>query len=823
METLLQDLRYSLRRLGKSPGFTGTAVLLLTVGIGTSTAVFTAASHVLLRGLDVDRPDQLAQLKFDDTANHIVGTEFSYPAFEIFSQPNPLISGMLARSEPVQVNITSNRISDIAHAVFDSPNAASVLGLSPALGRLFNSGDARPSGESPPIVLSYTYWQRHFGGDRRVIGKTVTVNTTPFVIAGVNPAKFHGIEVGIDPDVMLPAYTVDQIRGIPTLNNRAGWGFTIICRRKLGVTEEQIRASLAPVFAAVLNDTPSAVPASMASQMKQWVSKLRFRVDSASLGASSSSRSQLREPLFILMAITGLVFLVTCANLAGLLLSKTEARTSEIGVRLALGCAKRRLLGQLLIESTLLTMVGGGFGVLAAFGISPLIPPLLGSPQLSGAIRPDLATLGYGLVLALVGGLLVGFIPALRATRLDPMASIRTFSFAVGFRNSRIARMLIVCQVAVSLVLALTAGQFVRSLENYENLDAGFRPDHLILVSVRPDLVKYDNRNKIDYERRISARLAELPGVKSVTFSTSALGQLTWNTLVKVPGYTPKATLDDTAGRNIVGPGFVETLGLKLIAGRDFDARDNQGSPATVIVNESFVRHFFGNEDVLGRQVSFIDSAKRADTIIGIVGDALDRGVKKPPKPVIYSSYEHDPLGSLTFSIRVLRDPEAMLNEVASVFKTIDSRVPIQQIRTEEAQMDAALEKERMLAALSGMLGALAMLVAMVGLYGLLAYSIVRRTREIGLRVALGASGTKVQWLAIRESICLLLYGIVLGCPIYLAISRLLRAQVFHVQPADPIALAGALLLLMLCGGIATYIPARRALRVDPMVALRYE
>ena len=517
------------------------------------------------------------------------------------------------------------------------------------------------------------------------------------------------------------------------------------------------------------------------------------------------------------------MFFVTCANLAGLMLSKTATRSSEIGIRLALGCGRRRLLCQFLTESTLLTLVGGTLGIATAFGLSPLIPRFLGSPHLSALVRPDLATLASGLALAILGGILLGLMPALRAVRLDPLVSIRSSSSAAGFRSSTMGRTLIVSQIAGSLVLALTAAQFVRSLQNYQGIDAGFRSDHLIFVSVRPDLIKYDGPRRIRYERRLYARLSEFPGVKSVTFSTSAFGHLTWNTLVIVPRYTPKGTLDDTVGRNIVGPRFVETLGLKLISGRDFGVGDNDTSPATVIVNESFARHFFGTDDVLGRHISFIDSATRADTIIGVVGDALDRGIKDPPKPVAYSNYEHDPLGWITFNIRVSQDPRTMLSEIISVFKEIDPQVPIEQTETAESQLDEALQKERLLASLSALLGALATVVAMVGLYGLLAYSVVRRTREIGIRMALGARPRQIQWLAVRESARLLLYGVVLGSPVYLAASRLFQAQVYHVQPQDPAAACAVLFFLILCGGLATYIPASRASHIDPGNTLKYD
>lgn len=823
-EILTQDIRYALRGLRNKPGFTAVALLLLALGIGANTTVFTVASQVLLRTLPVRNPAELVQFKFDDLLNHIVGTEFSYPAFQVLSQPNPLVSGMYARSEQIQVNAGFHGASGLAHAVFESTEAASVLGIAPALGRLLNPGDRASNGETPPLILSYAYWQRHFGGDPSVIGAAVNIDTVPFVIAGVTPANFHGVEIGVDPDITLPVYTADTIRGLPTLHNRNSWAFTIVCRAKPGVTHEQLRASLAPAFAAALADFVSNAPAAMGARMQQAVAKMRFRVDSASLGTASRTRDELRRPIAVLLVITAIVFLVTCANLAGLVLARTESRTSELGIRLAIGCSRSRLVRQLLTESGVIALAGAAAGIVAAYWTGPLIPRLLGSNRLEESIpvRPDAATLSYGLALAFASGVLLSLAPALRALRLDPLLSIRRAS-ASTFGNSRFARVLIVCQVAVSIVLALGAGQFVRSLESYLELDPGFRPDHLITVSVRPDLVKYTSGRNIEYATQMYGRLARLPGVKSVTFATSAFGQVTWNTLVTVPGYTATGKLDDVISRNIAGPRFIETLGLTLLSGRDFDARDTANAPATVIVNESFARHFFHTTDVLGRQFSFIDSGKRRDTIIGVIRDARDRGLQESPKPSAYSAYEQDPLGWLTFSMRVQQDPKSMLREVISVFKSVDPRVPIEQAQTAEAQLSESLGRERILAALSSTLGALATVISMIGLYGLLAYSVVRRTREIGVRIALGARPSQVCWLAVAESTRILFYGALIGCPAYLAAFKLLKSQIAYVKPYDPVILGSVVLLLIACAAVSTYIPAFRSVRISPAAALKYE
>jgi predicted permease len=826
LETTWQDVRFGFRTLAKSPVFTTVALLLLALGVGVSTAVFSVANQVLLRGLAVKDPAELSQLAFHDRSNHVLGTEISYPAFEMFAHASkPPFTGIFAVSEPAQLNVISGGVAALAHAVFESADAPSVLGLEPALGRLLNAGDAKASSETSAVFLSYAYWQKRFAGDTRIIGHPLIINSLPFVIAGVTPKDFRGVTLGISPDLILPAYTADSVRGVPTVHNRNSWGFSMICRRKPGVTERQMQAALEPAFARVLEDFTQNTPPAMAGTMKAFASKLKFRVISASLGANSQTRAQLERPLTILIVITSLVFLLAGANLAGLLLSRTASRTTEIGVRLAIGCGRARLIRQLLTESALLAVLGGAAGIFAALWTGPLLLRVLGGEQLAEAIhiRPDLLTLAFGLALTVAGALLAGIAPALYAMRVDPQLSIRTSRSLAGPEHTKFARAMIVMQVAASLILALTAGQFVRSLQNYEHVNSGFRPDHLITVSLRPGLLKYTGDQCIAYAQRIYTRLSELPGIKSVTFSTSVMGQLTWNTLVNVPGYKLKGTLDDTVGRNVVGPRFAETLGLTLISGRHFDARDTRDAPATVIVNQSFARHFFGTDDVLGRQIFFIDSVKRPDTIIGVVRDAHDRGLKELPKPVAYSNYNHDPLGWLAFTVLVQQDPKFIENEIISVIKRFVPQVPVEAAGTAEVQLGEALQRERTLAVLSAILGVLATVVAMIGLYGLLAYSVTRRTREIGIRMALGARSAQVQWIAIRDGLLLLVSGIAIGFPFYLAFSRLLRAQVFEVAAADPAALSMALGLLTLSAGLATYIPAWRSARVNPIEALKCE
>jgi predicted permease len=377
--------------------------------------------------------------------------------------------------------------------------------------------------------------------------------------------------------------------------------------------------------------------------------------------------------------------------------------------------------------------------------------------------------------------------------------------------------------MAISLVLLMAASDFVRTVKNYRNVDVGIRPDQLVLIGVNPGLLRYSGAKMIAYMRQVRHRLASLPGVRSATWSTSAFGSLSWTTQVKIPGFQTSAPMGDAAGRNIVGPRFVETLGFTLLAGRDFDARDTRDAAPTVVINESFARYFFGAENPIGRPVFFIDSLNRPHTVIGVVRDGRDRGIRTAPAPVAYTSYEHDPLGNVTFAVRSGLDPAALLRQVGAVLRDADPLVPVFSPRTMEMLVDESLQRERMMAALSSAFGVVAILVAAVGLYGLLAWAVATRTREIGIRMALGARTRRIVWLAMRDAAIVTGAGILLGVPIYLGFARAIRSQVFGVTPGDPPALLAASVALVAVAALAAFVPAWRAGRVDPMVALRHE
>ena len=818
-------MTHFVRSLVKSPSFALAAVGLLALGIGLNTAVFTVTDRILLERAPVRNPQELVELGTIDATKGKFANEFSYPAFRIFSTETTLLSGLCAFSDPIEANLVAAGNPGVVRAVFESGNYAQVLGTQAALGRLLSDGDGTPNGETAPAVLNYDFWRQRFGADPRVIGTTISVNTVPFVIVGVMPRGFRGLTLGIREDLALPFRTVDAVRGLPTLQNAGNWWLHIVGRRRDNASLPQIRAALTPGFASAIDLLLAAWPPALVGNMKKFTSNQQFAVRPAALGTDSSTRDQLEKPLQILMIITAVVFLITCANLAGLMLARAAARTREIGIRLAIGCSRGRLVREMLLENLLLAAAGGIAGIATAWWIGPALIPLLAGARTSQTINghPSLPALIWGLGLALVAGIVPGLIPALAAARLDPQHSIRQGSRPVVSAKSTVGRWLIVAQMATSLALLAGACQFVETLRNYRNLDPGYRPDHVLLTQVNPGSLRYTNPQKVSYIRRITEALGAVPGVKSATFSTSTMGQMTWTTAVKVPGFQTTAPLGDAAGRNIVGPRFVETLGLTLVRGRDFDARDTADAPPAVIVNQSFARHFFGTDDVIGRPVFFIDSLKRAHTIIGVVKDARDRSVKTAPGPTAYTSYEHDPLGNITLAIRTTREPADLMNDMARVLRSIDPRVPVGTTRTLRLDIDEALLRERMMATFSAMFGAIAILVAAMGLYGLLAWATAGRTREIGVRMALGARPLQVEWLAVKDSLLIAGFGVAVGVPAYLAFARVIRTQLYGVSAADPGILLAAVGILLLAAMAAAAIPARRAGAVNPIEALRQE
>ncbi|HEY6391993.1 MAG TPA: ABC transporter permease [Bryobacteraceae bacterium] len=812
IEILLQDIRYALRMLRRSPGFTTVAVLSLALGIGANTAIFSLLDAVLLKMLPIQKPQELAVLTL---RGHKGAAIFSYPAFRNLRDHNEVFSGMFARAT-VPVTVVTTGSSERATAELVSGNFFSTLGARPALGRLFTSEDDRTPLAHPVAVLSYNFWQRSLGRDPNAIGKTIRIDNHPFNVVGVAQRGFFGVEVGSAPDIWVPMMMQPRIFSSQPAFDEPHWGWLdIMARRKSGLGEAQAQAGLDVTFQQMLQD----------DEIASLYGKNRASRDvHAALLPGGKGMSRLREqfesPLVILMAVVGIVLLIACANIANLLLARASARSKELAVRLALGASRVRLLRQLLTESLLLGLLGGVLGLVFALWGAHLLLTFLpgGRVPLSLEVRLDARLLVFGFAISVLTGILFGLAPALQATK---------HSLAPALKNERATRfglgkLLVIAQVALSLILLVGAGLFIRTLQNVKAIDAGVRVENVLLASMDPALNGYTPAQVKSFYQQLTERIRALTGVNSAGFAQAPLLSGNYSMVgLRVPGRP-----DPPQGRSIlvndITPNFLETAGIAIVAGRDFRSDDVPASPAVAIINEAAARYFFGGDNPLGKRAQL---GRQDLEIVGVAKDAKYRSVREETPRTAYLDFDQQPRpnSNRTLYVRTARDAIQMAAAVRHEVQALDKDLPLFNVKTFAGQRDESLAEERLIATLSGFFSSLALLLACIGLYGVMAYGVVRRTREIGIRMSLGAQRPTVLWMMFRETLVLVLAGIAVGIPAVLSVARLVRNQLFGVTPADAGTLTVATLILLAVGMLAGYIPALRAARVDPMIALRYE
>ncbi len=824
------DLRYALRNLRKTPVFATVAILSLALGIGANTAIFTLLDQVLLRAMPVKNPRELVMLYSAPGAfsgsSHCSNNCISYPGYQELRDRNQVFTGILARW-PLALSFTDGERTERVRAELVSGNYFEVLGVEPAIGRTFTQDDDRTMNGHPVVMLSYEFWQRRFGGNPSVLNRSVHVNGHPMTVVGVAQRGFEGFEVGRPIDVMVPMMMKPLMT--PTWNGlderRNRWLFAI-ARLKPGISREQAEAAMQVVWRPILEADLATNPGANERFRQRYLAK-KLIVEDISKG-QSELRQQFSTPLVVLMAMVGFVLLIACANIANLLLARAAARQKEIAVRLALGASRTRVIRQLLVESIVLAILGGAAGLAVASWSGQLLLAFLpdSSPTPILSTTPDVRVLAFAFALSLATGIIFGLVPAFQATRpaIAPTLKDQASNVSAASGSAKLRMALVASQVALSLVLLVGAGLFAKSLYNLQGVDPGFRASNLISFSVDPSLNGYPQPRVKQFMERLQELVAHIPGVTAA--SSAEIAPLSGNdssSTVKVEGYTSKPEEDMNPMLNWIGPGYFSTMGIPLIAGREFTAADKLGAPRVAVINQKMAEYFFGKQNPLGRHFGFGRDKATDIEIVGVVKDSKYSSLREKALRTVYLPWEqHESIENVTYYVRST-NASGLGGALRAAVAQLDPNLPVYELATVETAIANSIYIDRMIAALSSFFGALATLLAAIGLYGVMAYNVARRTREIGLRMALGAKRGDVLWLVMKEVALLAGIGIGIALPASYAVGRAVNSQLYGVPPADFIVLAAGSVLLAIVAALAGYLPALRATRVDPLVALRYE
>jgi predicted permease len=839
MRQIAADLRYAWRTLRHTPVFTIVAVSSIALGIGANAAIFTLVDQVLLRLLPVKDPARLVMLRGPSGDQHY-GANYgnsmlSYPMYEDFRDHNDVFDGVFARRElPVQVGFSGG--TERATGELVSGAYFPVLGVGAAAGRLFGPGDDRAPGGHPLAVLSHGYWSSRFSRDPGIIGRTIIVNNLALTVIGVAQEGFSGIDIGSTTQLFVPmAMKAEMTPGYlrtNVTNRRARW-VNVFGRLKPGVTAEQAQARLQPYFRSIIEMEVKEPPFAQASAYtKSQFLRGQLDVLSGSQGWSGMRRG-LTRPLWVLMALVAGVLLIACANVANLLVARAAARQREIAIRLAIGASRGRVVQQLLVESLLIALAGGAAGLLLAMGaIAPLLTLLVPAEQqvaISASLDLRLFAFAFGVTVAT--GVLFGLVPALQATRPRLATTLKEGSASVT-GGLRLRKALVVAQVALSLLLLIGAGLFIRSVNKLMDVDLGFRTEQTLSFSLDPGLNGYTNARARELHETLLARLRETPGIESAAFSAvSLMVGGSWDQWITVEGYKTAETETIDPYFNAISPGFFQTLGIPILAGRDFDARDlppvepipGQPDQRTAIVSEGFARKYFAGGQAIGKRIG-VGKDPGTPTPIEIIGIAKDARVnsvrdEEPPFYVFLPTGG----GAGSWLVRTRQDPSQMFATVRAVVRGIDPNLPVYATRTVTGMLQQSTRNERLLARLSAVFGTLATLLATIGLYGVLAYTVTRRTREIGIRMALGALRSHVSWLVLREVVLLAVAGMAIALPAAWWLGRFVKSQLYDVAPMDPATIALAMGGLAAVALLAALAPTLRATRINPVRALRQD
>ena len=832
-DSFVADIRYGLRGLRNNPGFTAVAVFSLALGIGANVAIFTLAQEVLLEKLHVPRPDELRMLNWAAGKGNVIhstwgqynklpngdstSSSFAYPVYQQLRKSNTVLGDLFAFKPLSRITSTVNGEPEIVQGQLVSGNYYQELGVVPQLGRPIEPADDATIGVGAVAVISDGYWKRRFGRSPEVIGKTISLNGIPFTIVGVNPRGFTGAhQAQVSPEVFVP-FAIQPVafprRDGSILNDSKLWWMIVMGRAKPGVSDAEATASLNVALNQAVRDT-------MTVGKDDVIPRMMLTPGNRGLNFAGS---QFSRPVYVLMALAGFVLLLACANLANLLLARASARQREMSVRLALGAGRARIARQIMTESLLLAGLGGASGLFLGYLCRNAIPQLLSNSWEPAPFAPHFGwqLLSFCAGVAILSGLLFGLAPLWRAVNTDVSAGMKEGARATSARHRGFAgKSLVVFQVALSLVLVVCAGLFVRTLLNLAAVNPGFDPKNVLLFDIAPPASRFPAPKDIALHHRIEEAIRTIPGVESVTSTGSALVAND----VSITDFDPKdgvkrEGIELTAHINDVGQDFFATMHIPILYGRGFRAGDAETAPKVAVVNQTLAKQFFPNQNPIGK--TFNDEHIE---IVGVCADAQYDSLRQAPPATFYVPYRQmEAAGGMTYEIRTQTNTASILAAVRAAVQSIDRDLPLVDVRTQTEQIDATMQQERIFATLTAGFGVLALILAGVGIYGLMAYNVARRTNEIGVRMALGAQRGVIGRMVLREVCVLVLLGVVIGVPVAWGLSRVIASQLFGLSPHDPLTLGGVVLLLFTAGFLAGFVPSRRATNMDPMVALRHE
>ena len=821
---VVQDIRYTLRLLAKNPGFTFVVVLTLALGIGANAAIFSLTDKVLLQSLPVQEPDRLVVLSaYDPKEAPEIDGSFSYSMYKDLRDRNDVFAGVLTRGG-AQMNVSYGDQNERVRGELVSGNFFDVLGVRPWAGRLFNQEDDRLPGAHPVVVLSYDFWDRRFQKDPGIIGKTILVNEHPVIVLGVTPPSFYGVDLSNAPDIRVPMMMTPVFSPLPPtrLTSRRHEWLSIMARLKPGVSQQQAQASLDVLYRQIREGE---APQNTSTFEREQFLARRIALMPGAQGLRHL-QVEMRASLLLLLGATGAVLLILCANLANLMMARATVRAPETAVRLALGAGRLRLLRQWLTEGVVLSIMGGALGVVIALwikaGLMAFIPDDF---KANLHTANDWRLYAFILGLAIVLGLAFSLAPAIQVARQAFGTGFRFESRAVtsagklfSFRSG-----LILTQVALSLPLLVSAALMLRTLQNLRAVDTGFQKENVLFATVNPALNGYTPERTMNFYNDLLLKTRALPGVSAASLASDTPISGGWDQLgVVAEGYTPREGERTSSDTTIVSSDYFKVLGIPLLSGRVFNDQDRLGSPKVVILNEKMARHFFGTTDVLGKRIGIHGTPDM--TIVGVVKDAQYVDLRRNIRRHFYMpAAQEEHLENMTLHVKTSTDPNAVAESLRAELKALDPHLPLYNIKTLSTEIDQSLIQERLVTWLSSAFGVLATLLTALGLYGVLTFSVARRTREIGIRVALGAQRRDVFRLIMIRGVILVGVGVAVGLGVSIAFSKLMSSMLFGVVPNNPLLLAVVSFGLIAVALVACYLPARRATKVDPLVALRYE